>query len=370
MECFARFFAGILVLDDIGLDELIAKAVLRICIALVSARKKLDKLFVKRSFIGDHDQDDQVTSLKIFLLKWIENFNEEFTENFMLKKSVLKLNEKKVKEKLVKKGLKVSSYLSKVLESSNSQQNLEEKSAVPLLKGLDKIDEDSLQSSDNSVKEGQQSNKKKSRVQFEETKKPNYEKIESGYEKDSRLHLQLESHDHSASTRLSEQNSRGKETGNLITPLPRVTQRNFTVPKMFGGSETMPNRYSKGLLSFKDALIPMPNINKINRKSLLKVNNEEIQENVSQLTKKNIKKHYDNFFGNNTDGSKVSIKEESLENLESLDSRKEISIVGKIRVDTLKMIFDKVEKMSEDKQDLLFQKLLEIQVKRNAETKP
>jgi len=117
VECFARFFASLLAFDETCSDQ-ISSTALRVCISLTLSRKKLDKLFFKRSVIGDHKEDDKVMHLKIFLLKWIENFNEAFTENFLLQKGSLKINERKVKEKLIKKGLQNHSYLSKILNKN------------------------------------------------------------------------------------------------------------------------------------------------------------------------------------------------------------------------------------------------------------
>jgi len=111
MECFAKFFSKLA--DDEKLVNYLKKAVLRLCISLVLERKKWDKLFFKRSIIKEHSGNDKVTQLHVFLLKWIENFSQSFTENYMVVNSPLRLNEKRVSQRMGK--ARPSTYMARVL---------------------------------------------------------------------------------------------------------------------------------------------------------------------------------------------------------------------------------------------------------------
>lgn len=152
LECFARFFTGIFLRHD-NINEQIVKSVLRVCISLLSARKKLDKLFLKRSLLGNYDdEEDQVTHLKVFLLKWIENFNESFTETFIIQKSVLKLDEKKVTENLMKKVRGVNSVLNKSLGDQETTIDVTSLNYSYSLQGIIEETED-LPSGSNTLKD-------------------------------------------------------------------------------------------------------------------------------------------------------------------------------------------------------------------------
>jgi len=116
VECFAKFFSKLV--DDDKLLIPVRKAVLRLCISLVLERKKWDKLFFKRSLIKEHSGDDKVTYLNVFMLKWIENFSHNFTENFMVANSPLKLTARGINERVTKS--RYSTYMGRVLSKGSN----------------------------------------------------------------------------------------------------------------------------------------------------------------------------------------------------------------------------------------------------------
>ena len=358
LECFARFFASILAINE-NLIESAAKAALRVCISLTATRKKLDRLFLRRNLIGEHDQDDQVTHLKIFLSKWVENFNEEFTQNFMVHKSALKITEKKVREKLIRKGIGMTTYLSKVLES---RENLDESylKSPPLKLNLKKFSEDDIDepykivtNSQAASESGEIASKKVS--------------VQNGI-KSSLLNVKLplvsdsvsSSRNNASATVDSTQKLQNSSDMLMTTPLSRVLQKSFSVPKILYEAEMTPSSKAK---AFRQNL---PSFNP-GRKSLLKVDdNLKIQENVSALAKLNIERHYDNFFGQQIKNSQGSIQEEEeLNGKESLENIDKTKFRQSKRLDTVQNLFGMIEKLDAERQDLLFQKLLELQIIRN-----
>jgi len=373
LECFARFFASILALDE-NLIESVAKAALRVCISLTASRKKLDKLFLRRNLIAEHNQDDQVMHLKIFLSKWIENFNDEFTQNFMVHKSVLGITEKKVREKLIRKGFKMNTYLSKVLDSKES---LDESALNPQPakftggSGLKKLAVDEIEEGESELNDSDD----QLNVNHLSLKKPS-----SGSGKSAMNSTLQNSMNSSSSPAIkiplsgySVSSSRNNEvpapestlkTHNaselMTTPLPNLMHKSFSVPKFANEADMTPSSKAK---AFRQQL---PSFN-AGRRSLLKVdNNSQIQENVSALTKLNIERHYDNFFGQQQ-ASRASIQEEeeSLDGKESMQSLDLKKVRTSKRMDTVSNLVNIIEKMDPERQDVLFRKLLELQVSRN-----
>jgi len=113
IECFANFFSK--VFDDEGIVDHGRKAVLRLCISLLLERKKWDKLFLKRSIIQGHQAEDKINYLQVFILKWIENFTQEFTDYYMVAKSPLKITEKRVQEKIANSPQGRGKYLESLI---------------------------------------------------------------------------------------------------------------------------------------------------------------------------------------------------------------------------------------------------------------
>jgi len=122
VECFVRFFSKLVInVEDEMMVAHFRKAILRLCLSLVLERKKWDKLFLKRSLIQEHIADDRVTYLNVFMLKWIENFSNNFTESYMVSKSPLQITEKLVEEKIQLGLRKRGTYLERVLTKGKVQ---------------------------------------------------------------------------------------------------------------------------------------------------------------------------------------------------------------------------------------------------------
>jgi len=97
---------------------------MRFCISLTLERKHFDKLFIKRSLIKEHSGDDRTTHLYVFILKWIENFTQSFTEAYMMANSPLNINHKTVTERVNSASkLRRGSYMESVLFKGRSQSN-------------------------------------------------------------------------------------------------------------------------------------------------------------------------------------------------------------------------------------------------------
>ena len=369
LECFARFFASARALND-NLNDSIAKAALRVCISLTSTRKKLDRLFFRRNLIADHDQDDQVTHLKIFLSKWIENFNEEFTQNFMVHKSTLKITEKKVKQRLINKGINMNTYLNKVLDSKEIiEEDSPEISSKAEVQTMDSSQKSNLpnlslkrdsRSQNNSIS-GQipavpltkdSTNSSMQQINFSALTRPNsLTRIKEAIPAESSL-------------------ATPKQSIILGTPLPSLTmQRGISAPKNGNEGEATPSSKARQFRQpIGNMLLSVGN----SRKSLLKLDeNSKIQENVSALAKKNIERHYNNFFGqgrvaqNIQEEESLNHEKESSRNLDSEKKEEEVmeSIADESNDDDLVRAF---KEMNAERQDVLLRKLLEIQRLRNS----
>lgn len=102
LEQFARFFSN-LVLFEQDVHEHIEKAAIRLCISLLQEKKNLDKNFLRRNMLKIHEDTDRISVLKFFLLKWVENFNENFGKEYMLRKAPLRNNTKVINLRVFKK---------------------------------------------------------------------------------------------------------------------------------------------------------------------------------------------------------------------------------------------------------------------------
>ena len=83
VETFARLFSILVDLDRTIVPRL-QLAITRLCISLLLGKSRHDKLFLKRNLIKVPNDDPKVLKLKSLIYKWIENFNEEFTNSFMM----------------------------------------------------------------------------------------------------------------------------------------------------------------------------------------------------------------------------------------------------------------------------------------------
>jgi len=101
LEQFARFFSNLVLFDE-NASEHIEKAAIRLCMSLLLDKKKFDKNFLRRNMLKIHEEDDRLTHLKIFLLKWVENFNDNFSKAFMLHTAPLKSNTRVINLRLGK----------------------------------------------------------------------------------------------------------------------------------------------------------------------------------------------------------------------------------------------------------------------------
>jgi len=307
LECFARFFASVLTLNETSSDQ-ISLTALRVCISLTSSKKKLDKIFLKRSMIGDHNEDDKVTHLKIFLLKWVENFNEGFTENFLLHKSSLRINERKVKEKLIKKGLQTNSYLSKILDRdpNNTSDNLNSMSSI--------IEE-----------EGECTEKEEEITEITMASPP---KLSNSFVRNTPHRTGIQ-----------------REVKVKALHLPKIVQEG--TPKADkSAAKSCPTSLTKKT-NIRPFFTPKADVlyGRSPKRNLLKMGkNDLIEENVSERTKVNIEKHYRSFFNEDVVGN-----EQEKDNVTDM--------------------MEKITKMSEEKQDQIFKKLIEIQVGRNTPLK-
>jgi len=136
IECFAKFFSG-LIGDDQSIIAHIRKAIFRLCLSLVLERKKWDKLFLKRSVIKEHSGEDRVSYLNVFMLKWIENFSQSFTENYMMVNSPLRISERTVQRKMSSRFTKRGTYMEKLISkpetpTSDNNSPLTNLSPVPI----------------------------------------------------------------------------------------------------------------------------------------------------------------------------------------------------------------------------------------------
>jgi len=119
VECFAKFFSA-LIGDDQAVLTHVRKAIFRLCISLILERKRWDKLFLKRSVIQEHSGEDRVTYLNVFMLKWIENFSQSFTENYMMANSPLGISVRSVKSKLSSRLTKRGTYMERLISNPES----------------------------------------------------------------------------------------------------------------------------------------------------------------------------------------------------------------------------------------------------------
>ena len=301
LECFARFFASLLSIDETSSDQ-ISLTALRVCISLTSSRKKLDKIFLKRSMISDHNEDDKVTHLKIFLLKWVENFNEGFTENFLLHKGSLRINERKVKETLIKKGLQTNSILSKILDKDPSNTS------------------DSMSSI---IEEEGECNEKDE--EFTEITMASPPKLSNSFVRNTPHRTGIQ-----------------RDVKVRALHLPKIVQEG--TPKTDkSAANSCPTSLTKKV-NIRPFFTPKADVSfgRSPKRNLLKMGkNDLIEENVSDRSKVNIEKHYKSFFN------------------EEIEQEK----------DNMADMMERITKMSEEKQDKIFKKLIEIQVGRHTPLK-
>lgn len=349
LECFARFFATLLIQDERRADQIVT-ATLRVCISLLCSKKRLDKLFLKRSLIRDFSQDDQVTYLRTFLLKWIENFNENFTEMFMLHKSPLHINERKIREKMIKKGIRVNTYLSKVLDAASKEEiaRQEEEEAALSSSSIPELDEEKeAETPVTPVKRDALGIMVRERNLTESSTASSTINKKSVHKKTIKLIHCPEIR--SATTRSSDKNnnsaiSSGKNrTG--TSGFPMIT---FDSQETSRRPESPEDDYGSARSKHHNLSLGGP------RRSFRKVILTDKSQEHSTTTKLNIEKQYDNLFASKG-SSKESLPQASAAHVGSIDND----------LDPIQDLIDRFKMLSADKQDIAFQKLLEIQVSRN-----
>ena len=123
IECFVRFFAN-LITDDEAILQHFRKAILRLCITLVLERKKWDKLFLKRSLIKEISGEYKMIYLHFFMIKWIENYSQKFTDHFMIAKSPLHIDEEEVKQRINHADKRRGTYLNHAVSNTTGPRAL------------------------------------------------------------------------------------------------------------------------------------------------------------------------------------------------------------------------------------------------------
>lgn len=297
--------------------------------------------------IGDHNQDDSVTHLKIFLLKWVENFNDTFTANFMLQKSALQINEKKImqsmarrdREDSVNQGHENVNEEEGDLASSHSVSSNNDETQAEDSKGFDSV----LQTPPKQVQ---------LKTRFSEEVKA-YE-ISNSKVKSFTIKT-LNSRENSMTKIRTGENSLsdGEKTlsnASLRLPIITLSKSGASSPRPLGirGTDSPKSKFavcSVGPIHMNSLTTRDPR-----RQSLLRPSFQDAT--TISNSNQNLEKHYDSFFGEIADGSKESLKDEDSEQASSEVENED---------QTLQEMIHKIQKLSSEGQDVLFRKLLDMQ---------